>query len=135
MILSHNGFPDPDVYKRQLLHMLFNAYGSFVVLLLPESGLLPVLYVLSWPVCTIAGMIPVSYTHLHRQAVERGKAHRSIKALAAVDRADRRTVAKVAGDQAQLLERTAEHFCSLLGNILMAGAVEAVADVYKRQPR
>ena len=71
--------------------------------------------------------VDVARAGAHRQTVERGEAHRSIIALAAVDRADRRTIAQMAGDQAQLLKRTAEHFGSLLGNILMAGAVEAVA--------
>ena len=40
-----------------VLHMLFNVYGSFVVFLLPDSGLLPVLYLLSWPALTAAGVI------------------------------------------------------------------------------
>lgn len=38
------------------LHMLFNFYGSFLILLLPENGPLPVLYALSWPVLTVAGV-------------------------------------------------------------------------------
>lgn len=40
-----------------VLHMLFNVYGSFVVFLLPDSGLLPVLYLFSWPALTAAGVI------------------------------------------------------------------------------
>ena len=71
--------------------------------------------------------VEVAGAGAHRQAVQRGEAHRGIVALAAVDRADRRAVAQMAGDQAQFLERTAEHLGGLLGNILVAGAVEAVA--------
>ena len=39
------------------LHMLFNFFGSFIVFVLPENGILPVLYVLSWPVLTVAGVV------------------------------------------------------------------------------
>ena len=39
------------------LHMLFNFFGSFIVFVLPENGILPVLYVLSWSVLTVAGAV------------------------------------------------------------------------------
>lgn len=57
LLLAYVYFCTGSLKAPILLHMLFNFYGSAVVLLLPESGILPVLYMLSWPALTIAGVI------------------------------------------------------------------------------
>ena len=57
LLLAYAYFYTGSLKAPILLHMLFNFYGSAVVLLLPESGILPVLYVLSWPVLTVAGVV------------------------------------------------------------------------------
>ena len=57
LLLAYVYFYTGSLKAPILLHMLFNFYGSAVVLLLPESGILPVLYMLSWPVLTVAGVI------------------------------------------------------------------------------
>ena len=80
LLLAYAYFYTGTIKTPILLHMLFNAYGSFVVLLLPESGLLPVLYVLSWPVCTIAGMILLA-RGWKRQVWEHGSGTPSIQTI------------------------------------------------------
>lgn len=57
LLLAYAYFYTGSLKAPILLHMLFNFYGSAVVLLLPESGILPVLYLASWPVLTVAGVI------------------------------------------------------------------------------
>ena len=57
LLLAYAYFYTGSLKAPILLHMLFNFYGSAVVLLLPESGILPVLYLVSWPVLTVAGVI------------------------------------------------------------------------------
>lgn len=57
LLLAYAYFYTGSLKAPILLHMLFNFYGSAVVLLLPESGILPVLYLTSWPVLTVAGVI------------------------------------------------------------------------------
>ena len=57
LLLAYAMFYTGKLKASVLLHILFNLYGSFIVFLLPENGILPVLYVLSWPVLTVAGVI------------------------------------------------------------------------------
>lgn len=57
LLLAYAYFYTGTLKTSVILHMLFNLYGSFIVFLLPESGVLPVLYGLSWPVLTIAGAV------------------------------------------------------------------------------
>lgn len=60
LLLAYAYFYTGSLTAPLLLHMLFNLYGSFVVLLLPEEGILSaltILYALSWPVLTIAGAV------------------------------------------------------------------------------
>lgn len=57
LLLAYAYFYTGSLKAPILLHMLFNFYGSAMVLLLPESGILPVLYLTSWPVLTVAGVI------------------------------------------------------------------------------
>lgn len=57
LLLAYAYFYTGRLKTSVILHMLFNCYGSFVVFLLPEDGLLPVLYGLSWPVLTIVGAV------------------------------------------------------------------------------
>ena len=57
LLLAYAYFYTGSLKAPILLHMLFNFYGSAVVLLLPESGILPVLYLASWPVLMAAGVI------------------------------------------------------------------------------
>ena len=56
MLLAYAYFRTGTLRIPIALHMLFNFYGSFLILLLPADGPLPVLYALSWPVLTIAGV-------------------------------------------------------------------------------
>ena len=57
LLLAYAYFYTGTLKTSVILHMLFNVYGSFVVFLLPENGVLPVLYGLSWPVLTIVGAV------------------------------------------------------------------------------
>lgn len=57
LLLAYAYFYTGTLKTPVLLHMLFNCYGSFIVFLLPEDGVLPVLYGLSWPVLTIVGAL------------------------------------------------------------------------------
>lgn len=57
LLLAYAYFYTGTLKTSVLLHMLFNLYGSFVVFLLPENGVLPALYGLSWPVLTIVGAV------------------------------------------------------------------------------
>lgn len=57
LLLAYAYFYTGTLKTSVILHILFNLYGSFVVFLLPESGVLPVLYGLSWPVLTIVGAV------------------------------------------------------------------------------
>ena len=63
----------------------------------------------------------------HGQTGQGGEAHGGVHALAAVDGGDGGTVAQVAGDQLQLLDGLAQHGGGPLGDIFVAGAVEAIA--------
>lgn len=57
LLLAYTYFYTGTLKAPVILHMLFNSYGSFVVFILPESGVLPVLYGLSWPVLTVVGAV------------------------------------------------------------------------------
>ena len=57
LLLAYAYFYTGKLKTSVVLHMLFNFYGSFVIYLLPEDGVLPVLYGLSWPVLTIVGAV------------------------------------------------------------------------------
>ena len=57
LLLAYAMFYTGKLKTSVLLHILFNLYGSFIVFLLPENGILPMLYVLSWPVMTVVGVI------------------------------------------------------------------------------
>ena len=57
LLLAYAYFYTGKLKTSVVLHMLFNFYGSFIVFLLPEDGVLPVLYGLSWPVLTIVGAV------------------------------------------------------------------------------
>lgn len=57
LLLAYAYFYTGSLKAPVILHMLFNFYGSFIVFILPETGVLPVLYGLSWPVLTIAGVV------------------------------------------------------------------------------
>ena len=80
LLLAYVYFYTGSLKAPILLHMLFNFYGSAVVLLLPESGILPVLYVLSWPVLTIAGVILLMRGR-KRQVWEHGPCAPSIQTI------------------------------------------------------
>ena len=71
--------------------------------------------------------VDVAAAGAHGQTSQGGEAHGGVNALAAVDGSDGRTVAQVAGDQLELLDGLAKHSGSALGDVLVAGAVEAVA--------
>lgn len=57
LLLAYAMFYTGRLRTSVLLHMLFNLYGSFIVFLLPERGIVPLLYVFSWPAMTVAGVI------------------------------------------------------------------------------
>lgn len=57
LLLAYAHFYTGTLKMPVLLHILINLYGSFVVFLLPERGLLPLLYALSWPVLAIAAVV------------------------------------------------------------------------------
>ena len=57
LLLAYAYFRTGTLKTSIVLHMLFNFYGSFIMLLLPENSPLPMLYALSWPVLTIAGVV------------------------------------------------------------------------------
>lgn len=57
LLLAYAYFYTGTLKMPVLLHILINLYGSFVVFLLPERGLLPLLYALSWPVLAIAAVV------------------------------------------------------------------------------
>lgn len=57
LLLAYAYFYTGTLKTSVILHMLFNFYGSFVVFVLPENGILPILYGLSWPVLTIVGAV------------------------------------------------------------------------------
>ena len=57
LLLAYAMFYTGKLKTSVLLHILFNLYGSFIVFLLPENGILPMLYVLSWQVMTVVGVI------------------------------------------------------------------------------
>ena len=61
------------------------------------------------------------------ETLERGHAHRGLHRSAAVDRGDRGSVAEVEDDLLQLVQRAAEEGRRLLGDILVAGAVESIS--------
>lgn len=80
LLLAYAYFYTGSIKTPIVLHMLFNAYGSFVVVLLPDSSLLPVLYVLSWPVLTVAGVV-LLVRGWKRQVWEHGPCAPSIQAI------------------------------------------------------
>ncbi|HIY39158.1 MAG TPA: CPBP family intramembrane metalloprotease [Candidatus Agathobaculum merdigallinarum] len=80
LLLTYVYFYTGSLKAPILLHMLFNFYGSAVVLMLPESGILPVLYMLSWPVLTIAGVILLMRGR-KRQVWEHGPCAPSIQTI------------------------------------------------------
>lgn len=57
LLLAYAYFYTGSLKTSVILHMLFNFYGSFVVFLLPEKGILPILYGLSWPAMTVVGAV------------------------------------------------------------------------------
>lgn len=57
LLLAYAFFYTGTLKMPVLLHILMNLYGSFVVFLLPEGGLMPILYALSWPILAIAGIV------------------------------------------------------------------------------
>lgn len=57
LLLAYAYFYTGTLCAPVLLHMLLNTYGSFLAFVLPENSLLAVLYGLSWPVLSVAGMI------------------------------------------------------------------------------
>jgi len=71
--------------------------------------------------------IQVAAAGAHHQAGQRGHAHGSIHDLALIHSSDGRTIAQVAGDQLQALNGLLQVLGCLVGHILVAGAVEAVA--------
>ena len=71
--------------------------------------------------------IQVAAAGAHHQAGQRGHAHGSIHDLALIHSSDGRTIAQVAGDQLQALNGLLQVLGCLVGNVLVAGAVEAVA--------
>ena len=80
LLLAYVYFYTGSLKAPILLHMLFNFYGSAVVLLLPESGILPALYMLSWPALTIAGVILLMRGR-KRQVWEHGPCAPSIQTI------------------------------------------------------
>ena len=71
--------------------------------------------------------VQVAAAGAHHQAGQRGHTHGGIHDLALVHSSNGRTVAQVAGDQLQALNGLLQVLGSLVCNILVAGAVEAVA--------
>ena len=63
----------------------------------------------------------------HGETCQRSEAHGGVHGLAAVHSADGGTVAQVAGDDLQLFDGLAQHSGGALGDILVRGAVEAIA--------
>ncbi|HIX90990.1 MAG TPA: CPBP family intramembrane metalloprotease [Candidatus Agathobaculum pullicola] len=57
LLLAYAYFYTGKLKTAVVLHMLFNLYGSFVIYLLPEEGVWPVLYALSWPVLTVVSAV------------------------------------------------------------------------------
>lgn len=56
LLLAYAYFYTGTLKAPAVLHMLFNFYGSSIMMLLPENSPLPMLYALSWPVLTVAGV-------------------------------------------------------------------------------
>ena len=71
--------------------------------------------------------VQVAAAGAHHQAGQRGHAHRGINDLALIDSGDGGTIAQMAGDQLQALNRLLKELGSAVADILVAGAVEAVA--------
>ena len=65
-------------------------------------------------------------TCAHDFAVQRGKTHGGVQNLAVFHGGNRRTVAQVAGDNFQFLERAAHNFCAAVAYKAVGSAVEAV---------
>jgi len=71
--------------------------------------------------------VQVAAAGTHHQAGQRGHAHGGINDLALIDSGDGGAVAQMAGDELQALNGLLEVLSSLVSNVLVAGAVEAVA--------
>ena len=71
--------------------------------------------------------VDIAAAGTHHQASQRGHAHGGINDLALVNRGNGRTIAQVAGDELQALNGLLQILGSLISNVLVAGAVEAVA--------
>ena len=71
--------------------------------------------------------VQIAAAGTHHQAGQRGHAHGGVHDLALIDCGNGGTVAQMAGDQLQALNGLLQVLGCLVGNILVAGAVEAVA--------
>ena len=71
--------------------------------------------------------IDVAGAGAHDEALQRGQSHRGIDGLAVLHRRDGGAVAEMADDDPQILPLLAENLRRALADIIMAGAVEAVA--------
>ena len=71
--------------------------------------------------------VQVAAAGAHHQAGQRGHAHGGIHHAALVHSGDGRAVAQVAGDQLQAVDGLLQVLGSLVADVLVAGAVEAVA--------
>lgn len=56
LLLAYAYFYTGTLAAPVLLHILFNLYGSFLVLLLPAGSVWALAYALSWPVLTVVGL-------------------------------------------------------------------------------
>ena len=71
--------------------------------------------------------IQIAAAGAHHQTGQRGHAHRGVDNFTLVDSGDGRTVAQMAGDELQALNRLLQELGSAVADVLVAGAVEAVA--------
>ncbi|CDC28528.1 cAMP-binding protein [Faecalibacterium sp. CAG:82] len=71
--------------------------------------------------------VDIAAAGTHHQASQRGHAHGGINDLALVNRGNGRTIAQVAGDELQTLNGLLQILGSLISNVFVAGAVEAIA--------
>ncbi len=71
--------------------------------------------------------VKVAAAGAHHQTGQRGHTHRGINDAALIDSGDGGAVAQMAGDQLQALNRLLKELSGTVADILVAGAVEAVA--------
>ena len=71
--------------------------------------------------------VQIAAAGAHHQTGQRGHAHRGINDLALIDCGDGGTIAQMAGDQLQALNRLLQKLGGAVADILVARAVEAVA--------